>query len=326
MGPQLLPPAHEKLSLKPFQALPHTTSIYKCFTQRFLDVLTAHPFSQPRFYFSDCCLFRDDFSILKPVWATLIPSAQHGEVIKSSNSSFCPQKIGEKKKQPKGRARVAGAALSSLPSPSWDCPCPCLCPCPGCPCPQPDCLCPSCPLHQSHVPVATVPSGTAQSHRRCHQRAQGTLRARCPGDISPAGCCDSDPEPEQSTRDRRERSTKDGDAVGATSAAGTALSPAPRSPAGRVAVPPLPAVTAVTKCGAHGNSRLGSPEGWEEKTKEEEEEMELREAGGGSRGDRDGGERWQRGHRGQEGTQGTGGWRRGDPAPGAGSCQPDSIP
>lgn len=102
MGPQLLPPAHEKLSLKPFQALPHTTSIYKCFTQRFLDVLTAHPFSQPRFYFSDCCLFRDDFSILKPVWATLIPSAQHGEVIKSSNSSFCPQKIGEKKNNPKG--------------------------------------------------------------------------------------------------------------------------------------------------------------------------------------------------------------------------------
>lgn len=106
-------------------------------------------------------------------------------------------------------------------------------------------------------------------------------------------------------------------------------------------MPPLPTVTAVANAAASTvaertgtPARLGFPEGWEEKTKEEGDpgrRWSCRKRG--ARG-------WQPGGGGDggggalaAGTGGAGGdrrgWRRevwGDPAPGAGSCQPDSIP
>lgn len=59
------------------------------------------------------------------------------------------------------------------------------------------------------------------------------------------------------------------------------------------------------------------------------EEMEPQEARGwqpGMEEEEEEGERRQQGQRGQEGTEGMEGEAWGDPAPGAGSCQPDSIP
>lgn len=112
-------------------------------------------------------------------------------------------------------------------------------------------------------PLTPCPCG----HRalRPLPEAQGTLRARCPGDIVPARCCDSDQQPEQArapttpesgvTTGRR-RSRDSSKATGRARCHRHRGDSAVTGGRGVVAaVPPLPAGTAVTNGRAHGNSR-----------------------------------------------------------------------
>lgn len=267
---------------------------------------------------------------MESVGSLLLPPAQQplfstGRSLNHQTAAFVPKNTREEKESKlsgRNSPRVSPMALLQPQGPSlssaWATKTMSLCP----PCPQ--------------APLKATASATSGGlwHRRLAVQVT----------FDPARCCDSDQQPEQvhgapttpeseaTTGWRRTRRLQQSHGEGS-------VPPAPRGQlcyhqhlvtstlqppqAGLVAMPPLSEVTAVTE---HTGSpaRLGFPEGLGRKDKGRRrcswEEMELQEVRSwqGWRG-----ERWQRGQRGQKGT---GGMAWGDPAPGAGSCQPDSIP